>query len=108
MTDNYNGWTNRETWATALHIDNDEGLYNYRRELVDNARKEAESTAGDEFPRSAEHILADSVEAWVTEMSEDVYFPEQAPTKGLLGMFHDIGSLWRVNWQEIAKNFMDE
>ena len=25
--DGYNGWSNRETWAAALHINNDQTLY---------------------------------------------------------------------------------
>ena len=31
----YNGWPNRETWAVGLHLDNDYGLYQHRRGLVD-------------------------------------------------------------------------
>jgi len=27
--DNYNGWTNYETWNVALYLDNDEGIYNF-------------------------------------------------------------------------------
>lgn len=31
----YNGWTNHATWLVALHIDNDETLYNDALELVE-------------------------------------------------------------------------
>ena len=33
MCEEYNGWTNRETWATALHINNDQGLYEAVQEI---------------------------------------------------------------------------
>ena len=74
----YNGWTNRETWATALHINNDQGF------------------------------------GWRTlggiDILRQIFYPilESPPTKALLGMFHDIGSLWRVDWEEIASNFLSE
>jgi len=28
----YNGWTNYETWNVALYLDNDEGIYNFMLE----------------------------------------------------------------------------
>ena len=31
----YNGWTNRQTWAFKLHIDNNEGDYNYFIKCID-------------------------------------------------------------------------
>jgi hypothetical protein len=30
----YNGWTNYETRLLALNVDNDQGLYNYTRDLI--------------------------------------------------------------------------
>jgi hypothetical protein len=34
-TEEYNGWVNRETWATVMHLSNDEGLYDKCLELVE-------------------------------------------------------------------------
>ena len=34
----YNGWTNYETWNVALHIGNDEFLYNEARKCSDYKR----------------------------------------------------------------------
>jgi hypothetical protein len=34
MCEEYNGWTNRETWGLALHIDNDQGLQEQASELI--------------------------------------------------------------------------
>ena len=111
-TEEYNGWTNRETWATALHIDNDEGLYNYRLEL----RRDAIVNAHAEPPhmtkeQAARYTLTDSLKQWIEGLAGTVYFPDDGghePNQALLGMFHDIGSLWRVNWDEIATNFLSE
>lgn len=33
MNEKYNGWTNWETWMTALWMENDQGEYNYWLEV---------------------------------------------------------------------------
>ena len=30
----YNGWTNYETWLLALNVDNDQGLYSIARDII--------------------------------------------------------------------------
>ena len=37
----YNGWTNYETWGCSLVLDNDEGSYNYAREMAETFKREA-------------------------------------------------------------------
>ena len=110
MTDeNYNGWSNRETWATALHIDNDQGFYNYRCELVELARtygrKNAHRCLTEE---NATHIfLQKSLRTWIECLFES-YFEEPKNNKKIGLMVQDIGSLWRVEWREIATSFLEE
>ena len=85
----YNGWTNRETWAVKLHIDNDQGLYSYYVDML-NRSTDARS-------------LAQELEDWFFNLIQDM-LEEGNLSKEARGMIMDIGSLWRVNWLEIAQN----
>ena len=109
--DEYNGWTNRETWATALHIDNDEGLHETRLQMMHDVAEDSEASEYLTKAQVAEKRYADRLKDWVEGMAEEVFFPERTDypaTQALLGMFNDIGSVWRVNWDEIAKSWLSE
>jgi hypothetical protein len=95
MCEEYNGWTNRETWATALHINNDEGLYRTVQDWAVSNTEEQESES------EAVTVLAESIEDFVTELLETDW-------DGVKSMRYDIGSLWRVNWREISQSFISE
>lgn len=91
MCKEYNGWTNRETWATNLWIDNEFGLYQRVQELT----KESETI----------HELSDNIK----ELVEEFFDMENLfANRELLVMMSDIGSLYRVNWAEIARNIWEE
>jgi len=94
----YNGWSNRETWATKLWVDNDEGLYYHAKDMA--------SGYGNEDKRG----LADGLEEWITELldMEQVFTAPPAQRKALIMMSSDIGSLYRVNWYEIAESLLSE
>jgi hypothetical protein len=93
MCEEYNGWTNRETWATALHLNNDQGLYETVRDWAVSNWEEQES--------EAVTVLSESIEDFVTELVESDW-------DGVKFMRSDIGSLYRVNWREIAESFISE
>jgi hypothetical protein len=93
MCEEYNGWTNRETWATALHLNNDQGLYETVRDWAVSNWEEDES--------EAVTVLSESIEDFVTELVESDW-------DGVKFMRSDIGSLYRVNWREIAESFISE
>jgi hypothetical protein len=97
MCEEYNGWTNRETWAVALHINNDEGLYYHALDMA----------SGYDGDRDG---LAEAIEEWVTELldMEEVLSAPPAQRKALISMSSDIGSLYRVDWLEVADSFIDE
>lgn len=97
-TQDYNGWTNRETWATMLHIDNDMFLLDT---ALDYAQQQLEETESED---KAIRYLAESVQSW---LENDLLTLENvAGNEGLWLMLTDIGSLYRVNWREIAESLI--
>jgi len=87
----YEGWTNRETWATMLHINNDEGLLNPLKEVA-----QLHENLND---------MADEIEAFIGEV---LVFDNISTNRNAFMMLQDIGSLYRVNWREIAETFIEE
>jgi hypothetical protein len=93
--DNYNGWTNYETWAAALWIDNDQSSYNYRNELAEQAKKNHRRK------RDRINCLATSLKDWIEELN---------PLIDQANLFCDLlnAALSEVDWHEIAENFLTE
>ncbi len=89
----YNGWTNRETWATHLWLTNDEFTYSSARQVV-----------GTEF--EFEFMRAEALEDFVGDIlnGEHIYSDQDQVN----AMASDIGSLWRVNWREIVEALRED
>jgi hypothetical protein len=101
MEQDYNGWTNRETWATKLWIDNDQYLYETAQ---DYTRQEIEGH--DQGETINPYYLGETLKHWI---EEDLLTLENiAGNQELFNMLTDIGSLYRVNWREIADSFLSE
>lgn len=81
VSEDYNGWSNRETWNAALWLGNEEGLYN---EVVRMARR---SMDADDLARDIEGFCK---EIW----------PE--------GVTPDGDSLRNVDWVEVAEGFGED
>lgn len=97
----FNGWTNRETWATALHINNDQYLYETAQGYT---REELEGHDNGETINP--YYLGEVLRSWI---EDDLLTLENiAGNQGLFNMLTDIGSLYRVNWSEIADSFLSE
>lgn len=95
--DKYQGWTNRETWAVKLHWDNNEGDYNF---FTQNAK---------DFKREGKEVF--EFADFLKEEAETVYeivFDENGGTEEAKLFVKDVGSLWRVNWIEIAEAYYRE
>ena len=85
--DNYNGYTNRETWLVCLWINNDE-----------NAQRHWLTIAADITDRGK---LADFVEAT---------YQDQLDSQDHTGMWLDLfgTALARVDWLEVADNLLSD
>lgn len=100
VEEQYNGWTNQETWALALHLGNDQSLDAEVRELVEG---------------KGTFVAIDALKDWVETMVEEVLFPndgdDRLSAQGaqlVRSLVCDVGSFWRVNWVEVVKSFQEE
>ena len=80
----YNGWKNRETWAMNLWLTNDEYICN---ELMPRWERESEN----------KYDCGRRIEEWVEEESEDYFGSTNHKT-----FLREVGSMWRVEWGDIA------
>ena len=87
--ESFNGWPNRETWCASLYLDNDRGSYVtlnvYRHVAIE---------------------IEGMVQEWRDHL-EEFGAPGSDVEPGLLSMFLEIGSLWRVDWDAIAVGKLD-
>ena len=80
-----NGYQNRETYDVVLWCQNDEGLYPMFRNQP-----------------------AWSIKAQFQEWREQLISEPLELTEELRSLLIDIGSLWRVNWYQVADALKDE
>lgn len=109
--DTYNGWTNRETWAANLWLANDHGLYDMVNEWRDELEAEYVSGLVEDGASYVRNELADRIEQFFDDAFAGDYGPLGDGKSGLteLGsMLYDVGSLWRVNWTEVADAWMED
>ncbi len=105
MCEQYNGWNNRETWAAKLHLDNDQYLneiaWEYAREEIAGHDKGEEINA---------YYLGQTLKNWVEEdlLTFENITVDNSDGQYLWIMLTDIGSLYRVDWREIAQSYLDE
>lgn len=103
-TTKYNGWTNYETWAVNLWIDNDQGSDRYWRECAAEAWAAAD---GDDRPsywtrsEAALYALSDRIKRETEEGS---------PLANESSLYADLmtAALSEVDWQEIADGLLED
>jgi len=85
----YQGWTNRNSWAVALWLDNNEGDYHWACDVVNKSCRGAVYRAADELKESLEESnpLGDQANLWSDLMSY---------------------ALSEVDWVEVARHYIDE
>jgi hypothetical protein len=97
----YNGWTNYETWAVALWMDNEQGSHTYWRQQAEECRRNAiEGDSIQERQRAARGVLADRIQE---------EFEEASPLKEQTTLYSDLltAALGEVDWQEIAEHLLE-
>ena len=95
----YNGWTNYETWAVKLHMDNDPQSYSY---WTEQAREIARTSHPSEF--LTRYAMAEMQLAEALKNDHEEGAPE------LSGAFGELlrHALAGVDWEEIATSLLEE
>jgi hypothetical protein len=99
----YNGWTNHETWLTALWLDNDESTYRHLRDLaLEVWRKAPRSQAVADWGWSRE----EAAECRLAELIQE--FVEERNTVEAHTLYADLmcAAICNVNWHEIARHYV--
>ena len=109
-TKTYNGWSNYETWNVKLWIDNEQGDYEYWREVTRECMEEA-STGSSSYAKLTGREIFTREERAVLELERRLKdeIEENAPDLGA-SMWADLmnAALSEVNWHEIAKAMVDD
>jgi hypothetical protein len=107
MTDEtgYQGWTNYETWAVKLWMDNDAGSYEYWRETTQSVVAECGDKSPNEFADKAqnERIMLAALLKDAHEEGAEQFMGDQS------SVYADLmnAALGSVNWHEIADSLLE-
>ena len=91
MSEEYNGWANRETWAFVLHCDNTIGTEFLLESLGDLTSDIVHATESDDYAMGRE----------VVNMVESMW-DEFPSAEWVRLMRDDVGSVWRIDLREIG------
>jgi hypothetical protein len=106
MCEEFNGWKNRETWALALWLDNESVWQESIQELAIQALNETPLLDPENRVIVATSKLALSLREWVED--DLLTLGNILNAQVLFNMLTDIGSLYRVDYREIAKGYIEE
>ena len=95
----YNGWTNRETWAWGLLVDNDQYLQEHFVEVCVGER-----ACMGEGLLATKYRVGDWLENAFTEMVEESQY-DGGGHEVELAFRREVGSFWRINWAELGEHY---
>jgi hypothetical protein len=104
----YNGWTNYETWAVKLWMDNNEGSYRNGCEQAQQAWEDAEDDGDNDFTREerAVYLLEDRLKEEYEQAKDAILETAKMSASVWADMLG--AALSEVNWREIAENMLEE
>ena len=103
----YNGWTNHETWAVALWIDNEPYTHDQRCKIIDGA---LDNIAEEDF--ADPDTLKGAVEAEVYEVAKRLkdWIEDENPLLDHTSLYLDLltSALGEVDWPAIAETWLTD
>jgi hypothetical protein len=97
MSEEYSGWKNRETWAVNLWSENDQVTYSQRNAYLLSVYREYTH----EPMHKLINVLADAYQEFIEELLDG------AVDDNYKIMRNDIGSLYRVDYNELARYWVE-
>lgn len=103
----YNGWTNYETWVVNLWMDNSEGSYDYWREVAEDVyhNQTREPSNGLTRMDEAVYLLADRLKDDHEEAKDEIL--ERLELNASLWADLLCAALSEANWREIAEHLLE-
>lgn len=102
----YQGWKNYPTWAVALWLDNDRGLYESAIATVAQAAEDAERERAErkrwprkKVSRNQVFAAADALKEWLEEEKPEL----EGPWASLLQSAFE-----EIDWEELAEHFLEK
>jgi len=110
----YNGYSNRETWAFMLHLDNDQGLYEMSRDWAREAIAEWREYGNDDESGGyadrviGERVVWQAIELWA-DHEDDLATRGGYSTGDPIVMWQrEVGSVWRVDERAVGESIRED
>lgn len=97
----YQGWRDRQTWAMALHLGNDEGLYRHWREVARQALRDHPDD-----PDRARWTVEDALREWWDLQVEEQFKGATGEPELLLLDLMPQGDM--IDWRAVAEAIMED
>ena len=104
----YNGWSNYETWAVKLWMDNEQSSYHYWQEATQEAWNEAKNKHPNQFMNRHDNARLILSERLKDEHDNQSGHPVFAAADG--SVYADLlnAALSEVDWHEIADSLLED